>query len=142
MPTRITKIRNYKNREIKWRERVEVYRNLNRKGVQYSIRQNGLVVGHTDFVDLKECYFIVQEAGRQRALRTGRRNVHAFVTGYLVGISTDSELMRFSGPFTGRYDMKGTGRFVVDRNGIWDPVLAAMRVRLDHECLQVWMPRA
>jgi uncharacterized protein YjiK len=75
----------YKDREINFKEPVRVYRNLNAKGSRrtYSIKQKGLVVAHTTRICLKNCKFLVQEGGRQRFLRTGERNVHAWIEGVI-----------------------------------------------------------
>lgn len=60
---------------------IEVYRNLQRNC--WSIRQGGIVVLHTDYICLKDCEFVVSKAGRERVLKEKRKNVHAFVRGYL-----------------------------------------------------------
>lgn len=74
----------FKGRRISLSERVLVYRNLRgRLGFRYSIRQNGLVVGHAEQVFLKHVTFKVCESGRQRVLREKRKNVHAFAIGYM-----------------------------------------------------------
>lgn len=64
--------------------RVFVYRNLRKKC--YSVKalegeHRGKVVGHVDFIALKDVTFKVSEAGRQRVLREKRKNVHAGVVG-------------------------------------------------------------
>lgn len=69
----------YKGRGIEIGEPVQAYRCLPRKGKVYSLRQNGLVVAHTTSVILRSCYFRIQQSGRNRALETGRRNVHAYI---------------------------------------------------------------
>lgn len=43
-----------------------------------------LVVGHASAVLLTGVRFIVRESGRQRVIREGRKNVHAFVEGELI----------------------------------------------------------
>lgn len=43
-----------------------------------------LVWKHADFVHLVDVQWKVSEAGRQRVLRTGRKNVHAFAEGRLI----------------------------------------------------------
>ena len=58
---------------------VEVYFNV-RKRV-FSVREHGKVIGHTDKILLKDVQFVVREAGRQRVLRTGCKNVHAWARG-------------------------------------------------------------
>ena len=69
-------------------KRVEVYRNL-KHGLRalplYSIRYKGKVICRSRRVLLSNVTFKVSEAGRQRVIKEGRKNVHAFVVGYLVG---------------------------------------------------------
>ena len=60
---------------------VEVYRNLQKKC--WSVRQNGKVICHTDYITLKWSRFVVQPSGRSRVLKEKRKNVHAFVRGFL-----------------------------------------------------------
>jgi hypothetical protein len=72
----------FKNRKIDRMKDVEVYRNLHMtKSVYYSIRQNGLVVGHAHRFVLSSCKFVVREKGRLRTIKEKRKNVHAFVKG-------------------------------------------------------------
>lgn len=58
--------------------KLYIYRNLN-KGLMFSIKQNGLVVDRQEVFKANGATFKVSEAGRQRAIRTKTRNVHAFV---------------------------------------------------------------
>jgi len=74
-------VQSIKNRTIDKSKPVKVYWNLHRKC--YSVQQNGLVVGHTERIYLRDVTFKVSEAGRQRVLKERKKNVHAFVTGYL-----------------------------------------------------------
>lgn len=62
---------------------VKVYFNLHKKC--FSVQQKGLVVAHTNEILLTGATFKVSEAGRQRVIKTKRKNVHAFVVGYVVG---------------------------------------------------------
>lgn len=73
----------YKGREIDLDESVEVYRNLNRKGRVYSIRQNGLVVGHSTAVMLRDVKFHVGKSGVERVRKNMRKNVHAWAKGFI-----------------------------------------------------------
>lgn len=75
--------KSYKNRTIDFSKPVEIYRCLNKKGVVYSIRQNGLVVSHTTNFVLKDCTFLINKSGKQLSIKTQIRNVHAFIKGYL-----------------------------------------------------------
>ena len=61
---------------------VEVYRNLHKKC--WSVRQGGKVKVHTSYICLQDVKFVVQPAGREKVLREQKKNVHAFVKGYLI----------------------------------------------------------
>jgi hypothetical protein len=79
----------YRRRKLDPHEQVEVYRNLNRpNGPWFSVRQFGKVIGHVREAILLDATFVVHEAGRQRVLRTGHKNVHAWIRGTLVGGSS------------------------------------------------------
>ena len=63
--------------------KIEVYRNLHKKC--WSVRQDGLVKFHCKRVNLRDCQMVVQPAGRAKVIREKKKNVHAFVRGYLCG---------------------------------------------------------
>lgn len=131
----------FKGRKIDWFKRVEVYRNLNKKsGPWYSIRQGGKVVGHAKSISLYEVYFNVNGSGRKRYLKTGQRNVHAYILGY--GYDRFANKFDLGSPLTGRYNPKKDGKFKVRRNSKWKSVISAMAAGLDGSGLSVWMPRA
>src|SRR5690554_667673 len=71
----------YKNREINLEKEVEVYRCLNRKGKVYSIKQDGLVVAHTDALTMRDVKFIINQSGKKRCIDKKVRNVHAYIKG-------------------------------------------------------------
>ncbi len=98
------------------------------------------MVGHTKSIRLKECYFVVNEAGRQRVIRTGRKNVHAYVLGYIADKPSRYDL----GPArAGMYKPYESGRFLIMNNdGYWEPVICAMEASLGTAGLTIWMPRA
>jgi hypothetical protein len=60
---------------------VDVYWNIHKR--IFSIRdvKTRLVIGHLNQLVLVNCTFRVSEAGRQRVVRTKRKNVHAVVRG-------------------------------------------------------------
>ena len=60
-------------------KKVEVYFNLHRKC--WSIRQSGKPVIHSDFVEIKQPQFVVQQGGNARVRREKRKNVHAYIQG-------------------------------------------------------------
>lgn len=68
---------------------VRVYRNLgNKRAGKYSIQtwypgKGWRVTDHRDRLCMSNVTFVVYEAGRQRVLRTHRKNVHAFAIGKL-----------------------------------------------------------
>jgi hypothetical protein len=69
------------NREIETDKRVQVYFNLHRK--VWSVRQNGLVVAHVDSIVLRDPKYVVSAAGNKRVRSEKRKNVHAYISGYV-----------------------------------------------------------
>lgn len=61
---------------------VRVYRNLHKQCL--SVKQGNLVRCHVDNVVLKDCKFIVSKAGQRRVRNEKKKNVHAFVEGFVV----------------------------------------------------------
>lgn len=60
--------------------KVDVYFNLHRRLWSLRSRETGRVVGHARAViAAAPVSFVVQPAGRARAIREGQKNVHAFV---------------------------------------------------------------
>jgi hypothetical protein len=68
-------------------KQVFVYSNLHLK--VWSVRHKGIVIGHADVLRLDNVTFKVSEAGRQRVLREGKKNVHAGAYGTLSGFDAD-----------------------------------------------------
>ena len=64
--------------------KVKVYYNLHRHCWSVQDYKTRRVIGHCDSLSLKECSFKVSDAGRARVLKEGKKNVHAFVVGFLV----------------------------------------------------------
>jgi len=74
-------------------KKVRVYRNLHKKCV--SVKQGGIVRCHAENVVLKDCKFIVSEAGQTRVRNEGKKNVHAFVEGHVVDARESLKLLDF-----------------------------------------------
>lgn len=69
---------------------VRVYRNLTRKclSVQHNVPGKGWrLLCHVQSATLVNAKFLVYEKGRQRVLREGRKNVHAYVEGELRSVN-------------------------------------------------------
>lgn len=59
---------------------VDVYYNLHHKVWSIKCRKTGRVVAHANVVISDDpVQFVVRKSGRARAIREGRKNVHAFV---------------------------------------------------------------
>ena len=69
-------------------KQVHVYRNRHRKC--YSIKQGGYVVAYADELAILSPKFKVSEAGRQRVIREGRKNVHAYIKGFIIERGPDT----------------------------------------------------
>ena len=78
-------------------KRSQVYFNLHKRC--FSVQQGGRVIGHADGVMLENVRFNVSKAGQRKVRETGRKNVHARVTGFMVpnktGVGTNYT-MKFS----------------------------------------------
>lgn len=93
--------------------RVDVYRNLKKDCLSIKSMQQphyGKVVAYMDFVYMKDCKFVVQDSGLDRARETGDRNVHAFVRGEI--ISPDLLSCDEDGFILIQYDLFDFGGFV------------------------------
>ena len=80
--------------------KVEVYFNLHKKC--WSIRPAGVPVVHADFIEIKDPQFVVQQGGNARVRREKKKNVHAFVRGYLterVGIFPKNQKLVTYNPY-------------------------------------------
>ena len=62
-------------------KKIEVYFNLHKK--IWSVRQSGKVVQHTNFIQIREPQYVVSQKGNERVRREKKKNVHAFVRGYV-----------------------------------------------------------
>lgn len=85
----MTSVVSKQERTVKQHMKVRVYRNLNKPSF-YSILARegefkGKVVGYARSVSLSSAKLVVSEASRQRILREGRKNVHAFCEGFITG---------------------------------------------------------
>ena len=67
--------------ELDPREKVSVYWNLQKR--MWSIKQRGFVVAHSRSISLKNAFPEVQKAGQIRVVKEKRKNVHAWITGYI-----------------------------------------------------------
>lgn len=99
--------------------KVQVYRNLH-KGL-WSVRNKGRVITHRPVIVLRNCSMRVQESERQRVIREGQRNVHAWIVGEPCWDLPDDALVEigynpyFASTFTSRPDFNPVteARFVV-----------------------------
>lgn len=74
----------FKGREVHANQLVDVYRNLHTG--KWSVRavdgpDKGKVIAHVDEIGLWGAEYRVSQAGRERVIRTGVKNVHAVVRG-------------------------------------------------------------
>lgn len=81
----------FKGRSIDFNKPVKIYKNLH-NGL-FSVMQNNLVVAHIESFILDNVIFKVNESGRQKVLKEKKKNVHAFVTGYVKAVNMESDTM-------------------------------------------------
>ncbi len=83
---------NYKGRQIDFNKPVKVYKNLH-NGL-FSVMQDNLVVAHVESFTMQSVVFKVNQSGRERVIKEGKKNVHAFVTGMLVAVNSGGDFKR------------------------------------------------
>lgn len=115
----------FKGRETPDRSYRHAYRNLITG--KWSLRDpfRGTVTGHADAVVLINCLFHVSRPGRERVVRTGRKEVHAWVDGR-VGLGENPADLR--GLERVRYNPKAGWEFFRAADGM--PVRRSPRVVL------------
>lgn len=59
--------------------KVRVYKNLHRK--TFSLLKYGLVIGYSNHLIMRNVKVVINKSGRDRAIKTKQRNVHAFLEG-------------------------------------------------------------
>lgn len=62
----------------------KVYRNLNNGKLSIMNAKDGLVVGHADAILMQGVEFKVSQKGRERVIKEGKKNVHAFTVGQII----------------------------------------------------------
>lgn len=80
------KYKSFKGRKIDPSQKVMVYKNLH-NGL-FSIRQNRLVVAHVHSVILNDVSFKISESGRKRVITEKKKNVHAFIVGFIEAVNS------------------------------------------------------
>lgn len=124
----------FKGRQLNSNKYVEVYRNLHDKDgtKKYSIRQNGLVIGHSNLIFLNNAKFVVRQTGRERVIKEKRKNVHAFIKGFVVDSAMGDD--RDGGknwPIKVTYNPYRDTNFV--SNFQEKPIFGALAVKLDSQ---------
>lgn len=127
----------YKGRQVLPAQRVEVYRNLKFKDrIVYSIRdkKTGLVLGHaTTLLLTNNCYFVVNQKGREKVVSTKKRFVHAWIEGSF-GIVHVGDDKIFSDGIRVRYNPYLNNTFVkVYEEGETGHMLSANVVWMDED---------
>jgi hypothetical protein len=75
---------------------VQVYRNLHKPGILFSVRQGGKVRGYVDSITLINCKFKHATEKQLQAVRTGPRQVCQWITGMIGDKHTTAEFYRVS----------------------------------------------
>jgi hypothetical protein len=83
----------YKQRVVDPTKRVQVYKNLHKN--MFSVCQGGKVIFHCKHLVLRDCKYLVGDAGNKKVRETGVKNVHARISGFL---STRTKLECNSSP--------------------------------------------
>ncbi len=69
--------------ELNKRNKVRVYWNLHKKCWSVQDYKTNKVIDHVNHISLEQAKFIVRKGGQKRVRKEGKKNVHAFVVGYI-----------------------------------------------------------
>jgi len=113
---------------------VHVYRNLHAKCL--SVRQGGIVRCHVDNIVLNHATFVVSVKGRDRVRIEKKKNVHAYVKGYVANANAVRHMLWFPweeiyyNPYTCDHFMSGEDQIEcaewVDIDGCPSDIVPAM----------------
>jgi hypothetical protein len=90
-------MQSFKGRKINQEKPVKVYFNLHTN--LWSIMQGGLVVAHTEEITLVDVTTRINESGRQRVLTERKKNVHAFIVGFVTDSNVEPENGLYYNPY-------------------------------------------
>tara|TARA_R100000951_G_scaffold115410_1_gene123417 strand:- start:3357 stop:3809 length:453 start_codon:yes stop_codon:yes gene_type:complete len=101
-------------------KRVQVYRNLHKDC--WSVRQSGKVVAHMEYIWLRDARMNVGQLGRLKVLETNRKNVHAYISGYVEPVlsawEVENDLESQGNDWEEiTYNPYNTSKFVCKKNG-------------------------
>lgn len=63
----------------------------------WSLKKKGKTVGHVRGLLLEDCQFTVQPSGNRKVIETGKKDVHAFVSGTIKTIWTEDDVPAWKG---------------------------------------------
>ncbi|TGD99745.1 hypothetical protein [Methylobacterium nonmethylotrophicum] len=95
-----------------------VYYNRSRK--LWSIRSNGIVIGHAPSLALAGCVLHAGESARLRCVSTGQRDVHAWIKGTLADAPRAADAVRIGyRPAQPGFRRRDTGAVVTAAATVW-----------------------
>lgn len=112
--------------KYQWRRKVKVYFNLHKKCFSVQDYKTRLVIDHVNKINLVDAEFKVSESGRQRVLREKRKNVHAYVVGYISDLELENKQAVTYNPY--KYSS-----FQKLNEGFTEPIFKADKVLLEVE---------
>ena len=104
-------------------DRVECYANLHNGLISLRGKHSNNRVQHVEEIILENVTFSVQPAGREKVLREGRKNVHAFVRGIVSTNDSDDQICYYA-----TYNPYRSNSFMSKSSGM--PVRTSRRMRL------------
>lgn len=126
---------------------VEIYRNLNRRGLWFSFRdrKTKLVVDRFDLKDgdvaaVKDVTFNISKAGQARVRREKRKNVHALIRGLMCYHHDVKAVWSKLTPWRVKYDPYNNSTFIgVAENGMTIRLKSAKFVTFDQDGVIAWV---
>ena len=100
----------------------DVYFNLHTFKFSVVDRSNGRVAYHADSLTMVDVTFVVQPAGRKRAVQQKKRNVHAYARGRVLKVNYPTDLQPSDTLDSVRYNPFRSDKFLNDDS---DPIANA-----------------
>lgn len=114
--------------------KCRVYWNLHKKCWSVQDRKSGRVVEHGLYIVMHDVSFVVRKGGRERVLREGKKNVHAFACGTLRKVLKINPLNNVDDLLTNPYRKEVTYNPYKNESFVWresgEPVHASSSVIL------------
>lgn len=99
-------------------QKIRIYRNLHKNNFSIQDIKLNKVIGYGEGILVSNAKMIVRKSGRELTLKTGNKNVHAFIVGEFKGIHNDpishSKQIYYNPYITDNFVLKDTNDVITE----------------------------